>query len=171
MSDADAPADHATAHPAASPLHARIRADLTEAIRARDGVRTATLRMALTGLRAEEVAGTQARALSEDDVLAVLRKEAKKCREAAAAFDAAGRTEQADRERAELAVVESYLPARLGDDELAAVVAEEVAAAAEAGVGGPAAMGRVMKAVQVRVAGRAEGAKIAALVRARLAAG
>ena len=154
--------------PAASALHARLQGDLTEAMRARDEVRTATLRMALTSLCAEEVAGARARSLSEDDALAVLRREAKKRREAAAAFDAAGRSEKADRERAELAVVEGYLPAQLDDAALAALVAEEVDAAAAGGTVGPAAMGAVMKAVQARVAGRAEGGRVAALVRARL---
>jgi uncharacterized protein YqeY len=156
------------AHPLPSALHARLQADLTEAIRSRDGVRSATLRMALTSLRSEEVAGASARALSEDDVLAVLSREARKRREAAAAFDGAGRGGLADRERAELAVLEAYLPAQLGDDELAAIVTEEVAAAAAQGACGPSAMGKVMKAVQARVAGGAEGGRVAALVREQL---
>jgi len=166
MSDADTPG----VRPTASPLHARLQSDLTEAMRARDEVRVATLRMALSSLRVEEVSGPQARSLSQDEALAVLRREAKKRREAAAAFDGAGRPEKADRERAELAVVESYLPAQLGQDELTAIVAQEVAAAVQAGARGQAAMGTVMKAVQARVAGRAEGGRVAALVRARLAA-
>lgn len=151
-----------------SPLHAKLHADLTEAMRSRDDVRVATLRMALTSLRAQEVAGTSAKSLSEDEVVAVLRREAKKRREAAEAFDAAGRSEKADRERAELAVVEGYLPAQLSEDDLAAIIAQEVSAAAERGATGRAAMGQVMKAVTARVAGRADGGRVAGLVRAAL---
>lgn len=151
-----------------SPLHARLHSDLTEAMRSRDDVRVATLRMALTSLRAQEVAGTSAKSLNEDEVVAVLRREAKKRREAAEAFEAAGRGEKADRERAELAVVESYLPAQLSEAELSAIIGEEVSAAAARAVVGRAAMGQVMKAVTARVAGRADGGRVAALVRAAL---
>lgn len=150
-------------------LTARLRTDLTEAIRSRDELTAATLRMALTAVRAEEVAGTTARTLDDDEVVAVLGREVKKRREAATAFEGGGRADRAARELGELAVLQRYLPQQLGDDELAALVAEEVAAAAAAGASGPAAMGRVMKAVQPRVAGRAEGGRVAAAVRAALA--
>ena len=149
-------------------LKARLQADLTEAIRSRDDVRSATLRLALTAWRTEEVAGSQARELDDAEGIAVLGREAKKRREAAEAFDGAARPDRADRERAELAVLVAYLPAQLDDDALAAVIAEEIAAAAATGATGMAAMGRVMKAVQTRVAGRADGARVAADVRRRL---
>jgi uncharacterized protein len=151
-------------------LKARLRSDLTEAIRARDEVTSATLRMALTAVRAQEVSGHTARELDDPEIVAVLGKEAKKRREAAEAFDAASRPDLAERERAELAVLDSYLPAQLPDDELAALVAAEVAAAAAGGWTGMAAMGRVMKALQPRVAGRAEGGRVAAEVRRQLEA-
>ncbi len=150
-------------------LKARLQADLTEAIRSRDELRAATIRMALTAVRSEEVAGTVARELADDEVVAVRTREAKKRREAAVAFDGAARPEKAARERDELGVLQGYLPAQLSDDELVALVAEEVAAAAAAGATGMPAMGRVMKAVQPRVAGRAEGGRVAAEVRRQLA--
>jgi uncharacterized protein len=150
-------------------LKARLQSDLTEAIRGRDELRTATIRMALTAVRAEEVAGATARELSEAEVITVLTREAKKRREAATAFDDAGRPEKAARERDELVVLQDYLPAQLSDDDLVALVAEEVAAAAAAGASGMPAMGRVMKGVQPRVAGRAEGGRVAAEVRRQLA--
>lgn len=152
-------------------LKQRLQSDLTEAIRSRDEVTAATLRMALTAIRSGEVAGTVARELSDDEVLAVLGKEGKKRREAATAFADAGRAEQSARELAELAVLEGYLPQQLSDDDLAALVTAAIADAAASGATGMAAMGRVMKAVQPQVAGRAEGGRIAAEVKRQLAAG
>ena len=145
-----------------------MREDLTAAMRARDEVTTATLRMAMTAVKSAEVAGTSARELSQDEVLAVLRTEVKKRREAAEAFAAAGRSESAERERAEEQVLVAYLPQQLSDENLTAVVAEEVAAAAAAGKTGRGAMGAVMGAVPGRVAGRAEGGRVAAEVRRQL---
>ena len=149
-------------------LKERLRADLTDAMRARDQVRLRTLRMALTAITNEEVAGSGPRELSDDDVLKVLAREAKKRREAADAFAAAGRAEQAEAERAEGEVLAGYLPAQLSDEELASLVA---AAVAETGAAGLPGMGKVMKAVTPRVAGRADGARVAAEVRRQLAAG
>jgi uncharacterized protein YqeY len=149
-----------------SALKATLRDDLTTAIRERDDVRVATLRMVLAAITNEEVAGDVARELSDDDVQAVLRREAKKRREAATAFADGGRPERAERERAELAVVEGYLPAQLDDAGLAELVA---AAIRDTGAEGPKAMGQVMKAVQASVAGRAEGGRVAAEVRRQLA--
>ena len=143
----------------------RLRSDLTAAMKARDEVTVRTLRMALTSVTKEEVAGSSARELSDDEVLAVLTREAKRRREAADAFAAAGREEQAAAERAEGAVLDAYLPAQLTDGELGELVA---AAIEETGASGPRAMGQVMKAVTPRVAGRAEGARVAAEVRRRL---
>ena len=146
-------------------LKERLRTDLTAAMKARDELSAATLRMALTAVTTEEVAGKQARVLSDDEVLTVLTREAKKRREAAEAFDGAGRAELAARERAEGEVLAGYLPAQLADDELAELVR---AAIAETGADGPKAMGPVMKVVQPQVAGRAEGGRIAAEVRRQL---
>ena len=143
----------------------RLRSDLTAAMKARDEVTVRTLRMALTSVTNEEVAGSSARELSDDEVLAVLTREAKRRREAAEAFAAAGRNEQAAAERAEGVVLDAYLPAQLTDAEIGELVA---AAIEESGASGPRAMGQVMKAVTPRVAGRAEGARVAAEVRRRL---
>jgi uncharacterized protein len=147
-------------------LKDRLRADLTAAMKARDEIRTRTLRMALTSVTNEEVAGNTAHELSDDDVLRLLTREARRRREAAEAFDGAGRTEQAAAERAEEQVLAEYLPAQLGDAELAAIVAEVIS---ETGASGMGAMGQVMKAVTPRVAGRAEGGRVAAEVRRALA--
>lgn len=142
-----------------------LREDMTTAMRARDKVRTATLRMALAAVTNAEVAGKEAKELSDDEVQQVIAKEAKKRREAAQAYDEAGRTELADSERAELAVLEEYLPTQLTDDDLAALVADAIT---ETGADGMAGMGQVMKAVQPKVAGRAEGGRVAAAVKRAL---
>lgn len=146
-------------------LKERLQSDLTAAMKSRDELRSATLRMALTAITNEEVAGKKARVLSDDEVLTVLTREAKKRREAAEAFDGAGRDELASRERAEGAVLAGYLPAQLSDDELADLVR---AAIAETGADSPKAMGQVMKALQPQVTGRAEGGRVAAEVRKQL---
>jgi uncharacterized protein YqeY len=146
-------------------LETRLHDDLTAAIRSRDEVVAATLRMALTAVKNEAVSGSEARELTDADVVAVLGREAKKRRESATAYDDANRPELADRERAELAVLEGYLPAQLTDDELAALVA---AAVAETGADSPRAMGAVMKVLTPRIAGRADGGRVAAAVRAAL---
>jgi uncharacterized protein len=147
------------------PLKEQLRADLTTAMKARDELRTATLRMALSAVSAEEVAGKEARELSDDDVQGVLRREAKKRREAAEAFGNAGRAEQAARELAEGEVLAGYLPAQLDDADLAAIVADVVT---RTGASGMKDMGRVMGAATGVVAGRADGGRIAAEVRRQL---
>lgn len=149
-------------------LKARLQADLNTAMKARDELTTATLRMALTAVTTEEVAGKQARQLSDDEVLKVLGREAKKRREAAEAFDTANRPELAQRERAEGGVLDRYLPAQLDDAELAALVTQAIA---EAGAAGPQQMGLVMKTVQPRIAGRADGRRVSDEVRRQLATG
>ena len=149
-----------------STLEQRLHDDLTSAIRGRDEVRSATLRMALTAVKNEAVSGTEARELSDADVITVLGREAKKRREAATAYDDAARPELAARERAELAVIETYLPAQLDDAELTQLVA---AAIAETGADSPKQMGQVMKVLTPRVAGRADGGRVAAAVKAALA--
>jgi uncharacterized protein YqeY len=147
-------------------LKDRIRADLNEAMRARDQVRLRALRMALTSITNEEVSGKSAKELSDDEIVKVLAREAKKRREAAEAFESAGRADKAADERAEGEVLSEYLPAQLADDELARLVA---AAIAETGASGMPAMGKVMKTVTPQVAGRADGARVAAEVRRQLA--
>lgn len=147
-------------------LKEKLQADLSAAMKARDEVRTRTLRMALTAVTNEEVAGRQARELSDDEIVKVLQREAKKRREAAEAFAGAGRADQAEAERAEGTVIEEYLPAQLSDEELSALVA---AAIAETGAEGPRAMGQVMKAVTPKVAGRADGRRVSGEVKRQLA--
>ena len=146
-------------------LKERLRADLNAAMRARDQVRMRTLRMALTSITNEEVAGASARDLSDEDIVKVLIREARKRREAAEAFGAAGRDEQAAAERAEGEVLADYLPAQLSDDELTALVSSAIA---ETGASGMQGMGQVMKMLTPRVAGRADGARVAAEVRRHL---
>ncbi len=146
-------------------LKARLEADLHAAMKARDELVTSTLRMAITAVRNAEVAGTQARQLSDDEVLAVLTKEAKKRREAAVAFGDAGRAELAAKERAEEEVLAAYLPAQLSDDDVAEIVRQALAAG---GFSGMSSMGPAMKAAQKAVAGRAEGGRVAAEVRRQL---
>ncbi|HEU5006518.1 MAG TPA: GatB/YqeY domain-containing protein [Jatrophihabitantaceae bacterium] len=146
-------------------LKARLQADLNTAMKARDELTTATLRMALTAVTTEEVAGKQARELSDDEVLKVLAREGKKRREAAEAYDAAKRSELAARERAEGEVLDRYLPAQLDDAELAELVRGAIA---ESGASGPQQLGAVMKIVQPKVAGRADGRRVSDEVRRQL---
>ena len=156
------------ADPTAS-LKDRLQSDLTEAIRSRNELRAATLRMALTAVKSEEVSGDVARTLSDAEVVTVLGREAKKRREAATAFAVAGRAQQAAREQDELGVLDSYLPAQLPDAELEAIVTAAVAEVTASGASGMAVMGKVMKLVQPQVAGRAEGGRVAAEVKRQLA--
>lgn len=147
-------------------LKNRLQSDLTQAMRERDELRLATLRMALAAVTNEEVAGKTARELSDDEVVRVLTREAKRRREAAEAFASGGRPELAEREQAEGRVLEDYLPAQLSDEELRDLVAGAIA---ETGAEGPRGLGAVMKVVTPRVAGRAEGGRVAAEVRRQLA--
>jgi uncharacterized protein YqeY len=148
-------------------LKERLRADLTDAMRSRDQVRLRTLRMALTSITNEEVSGATVHELSDEDIVKVLTREAKKRREAAEAYEAAGRADQAEAERAEGDVLAGYLPAQLSDEELASLVS---AAIAETGAAGRPGLGKVMKAVTSQVAGRADGARVAAEARRQLGA-
>jgi uncharacterized protein YqeY len=144
-----------------------LRADLTRSMKARDALRSSTLRMALTAITTAEVSGKQARELSDDQILDVLISEAKKRREAASAYDEAGRTDLANKERAESAVLAEYLPKPLGDDELTAIVARAITDTGAA-ADGLTAMGKVMGTVQPQVKGRADGSVVAAEVRRQL---
>jgi uncharacterized protein len=150
---------------AVSTLKARLESDLHDSMKARDELVTSTLRMAIAAVRKEEVAGVAARELSDDEVLTVLTREAKKRREAAVAFADAGRAESADKEKAEEAILARYLPAQLSDEELTGIV---TAALVQVGATGKAQMGPAMKAAQAAVAGRAEGGRVAAEVRRQL---
>ena len=152
-----------------SALKDQMQSDLTAAMRAQDELTMATLRMALSAVTNAEVAGKEAKELSDDEVVVVLTSEAKKRREAAESFAAAGATDRAEREQAELGVLQRYLPEQLSDDEVRAIVAEAVARVAAEGSSGPAAMGAVMKIVTPQTRGRADGGQVAALVKAALA--
>ncbi|HEX4977019.1 MAG TPA: GatB/YqeY domain-containing protein [Nocardioides sp.] len=150
-----------------SDLKDRLRTDLTAAIKSRDEVRSSTLRMALTAITNAEVAGKSARELTDEDVVGVLAAEAKKRREAAEAFDDAGRDESAAKERAEAEVLADYLPAPLTDDEVRALVASTIDSLGVRGEG-MKAMGRVMGVLTPQVKGRADGGTVAAEVRRQL---
>ena len=148
-----------------SQLKDRLQSDLTTAMKSRDELRTATLRMALTAVRMEEVSGKSARELDDAEVVTVLGRESKKRREAAEAFDGAGRPDRADRERAEGEVLAGYLPAQLSDDDLRDLV---TAAITETGAEGRRGIGAVMRVVSPQTTGRAEGGRVAAEVRRQL---
>lgn len=147
-------------------LKQRLQNDLTEAMRARDEVRLAVIRMALTAVTNQEVAGKQARELSDDDVRKVLSRELKKRVEAAAAFDDVNRHERAASERAEATVLQEYLPAQMSDDDLSALVASVIADLSAEEV---PSIGAVMNAAQAKVAGRADGGRTATEVKRQLA--
>jgi uncharacterized protein len=151
-------------------LKERLRTDLTAAMKARDQLRASTLRMVLTSITNAEVAGKVARELSDEQVVDVLAAEGKRRREAATAFDEAGRGEMADKERAEAAVIAEYLPAQLSAEEITSIVRSAVDSTGAAGEG-MRAMGKVMGVVQPQVKGRADGAQVAAEVKHQLGAG
>jgi uncharacterized protein YqeY len=150
-----------------SDLKDRLRADLTAAIKARDEVRSSTLRMVLTAITNAEVAGKEARELSDDDIIGVLSSEGKKRREAATAFADGGRPEMAAKETAEAAVIADYLPEQLSDLEIADLVTSAIAQTGAAGEG-IKAMGKIMGVVTPQVKGRADGGAVAAEVRRQL---
>ena len=143
----------------------RLRAELTEAIRSRDEVTSGTIRMVLTAITNEEVAGKEARVLSDDEVITVLSREAKKRREAADAFETAGRADRAELEKAEGVVIAKYLPAQLSLDEIKRMIADAIVST---GAAGPADMGKVMGAVKPLIAGKADGSVVSTLVKEAL---
>ena len=150
-------------------LKSKLHEDLNAAIKARDELRSSTLRLTLAAIQKEEVAGKEKRELSDDEVLKVITKEAKKRREAADAFTQGGRAESAEREKAEGEILATYLPKQLSEEELNDIVAQAVEEAKAAGAEGPRAMGAVMKIVNPKVAGQAEGGRVAASVKKLLA--
>lgn len=145
-----------------------IKADLTTAMKAREEATTSTLRMVLAAITNAEVAGDEAVTLDDNQILGVLQAEAKKRSEAVQIYADAGRAEAAAKERAELAIIERYLPAAISEDELNTIIADEVAKAKAAGAEGGKAMGVVVKAVRERAGSGADGARIAAAVKAAL---
>jgi len=149
-------------------LKEKLQNDLTDAMRARDEIRSSTIRMILTSIKNEEVAGKEARELNDAEMITVLSREAKKRREAAEAFDQAGAKNRADQERAEGVVIGEYLPKQLTEDEIKSLIA---AAMAETGASTSAQMGLVMKSLQPKIAGKADGGLVSSLVRAALAGG
>ena len=142
--------------------------DLTEAIRSRDELKSGTIRMLLTAITNEEVAGKAAKVLTEPEIITVLSREAKKRREAAEAFAAGGREDRAEREKLEGELITTYLPAQLSEDEIKKLIADAIA---QTGASGPAGMGQVMKIVSPQTQGKADGGTVSALVKAALTGG
>jgi len=149
-------------------LKEKLQNDLTASMRARDEVRSGTIRMILTAIKNEEVAGKEARELSDAEVITVLSREAKKRREAAEAYEQAGAADRAANEKAEGAIIAEYLPAQLSEQEIKDLIA---AAIAEIGASGPQQMGLVMKSIQPKIAGKADGGVVSSLVKAALSGG
>jgi uncharacterized protein YqeY len=150
-------------------LKEQLHTDLTAAIKAKDSLTSGTLRMVLAAITNEEVSGKEARVLNDQDMIMVLNREAKKRKEAATAYDEAKRPELADKERAELGIIQTYLPAALSDEDLVKIIASAVSEVAASGTTGPSAMGAVMKLVSPQVSGRADGGAVAAAVKSALA--
>jgi len=149
-------------------LKEKLQNDLTDAMRSRDELRSSTIRMVLTAIKNEEVSGKEARELSDAEIITVLSREAKKRREAAEAFEQAGANDRAATEKAEGVVIAEYLPKQLSESEIKDLIA---AAIKESGAATPAQMGLVMKALQPKIAGKADGGTVSALVKAALTGG
>lgn len=149
-------------------LKEKLQSDLTESMRNRDEIRSSTLRMILTAIKNEEVSGKEARDLSDAEFITVLSRESKKRREAAEAFDQAGAKDRADTERAEGVIIAEYLPKPLSEAEVKDLIASAIK---ETGANSPAQMGLVMKSLQPKIAGKADGALVSSLVKAALAGG
>ena len=149
-------------------LKEKLQSDLTQSMRDRNELRSGTIRMVLTAIKNEEVSGKEARELSDAEVITVLSREAKKRREAAEAFEQAGAKERADIEKAEGEIIATYLPAQLSESEIKDLIK---AAIAETGASGSQQMGLVMKSIQPKIAGRADGGLVSSLVKAALSEG
>ena len=149
-------------------LKEKLQTDLTSSMRNRDEVRSSTIRMILTSIKNEEVSGKEVRELNESELITVLSREAKKRREAAEAFDQAGAIDRAETERAEGAIIAEYLPKQLTEDEVKELIESAIK---ETGANSPAQMGLVMKNLQPKIAGKADGALVSSLVKASLAGG
>jgi len=149
-------------------LKETLQSDLTEAIRARDELKSGTIRMVLTAITMEEVSGKEARTLTDTEIITVLSREAKKRKEASEAYAEAGRADRADREKAEGEIIALYLPTQLTSEEIEEMIAEAIA---ETGATGPAGMGLVMKIISPKIAGKADGGSVSGLVKAALTGG
>ena len=149
-------------------LKEKLQSDLTDSMRNRDEIRSSTLRMILTSIKNEEVSGKEARELNDAELITVLSREAKKRREAAEAFDQAGAKDRADTERAEGSIIAEYLPKQLSEDEIRELISSAIR---ETGASSPSQMGLVMKSLQPKTAGKADGALVSSLVKAALAGG
>ena len=145
-----------------------LRGDLTEAIRSRDELKSGTIRMLLTAITNEEVAGKQSRTLTEPELITVLSREAKKRREAAEAFTEGGRLDRAEREKLEGEFITTYLPTQLSSDDLKQLISDAII---QSGATGPSGMGQVMKIISPEIAGKADGGTVSALVKAALTGG
>jgi uncharacterized protein YqeY len=152
-----------------SSLKDQIQKDLTDSIRAKDSLRSGTLRMVLSAITNEEVSGKEAKILTDQDLITVLNREAKKRKEASTAYVGAKRQDLADKEDAELAIIQNYLPEALSAEQLAQIIADAVSQVKAAGQSGPSAMGAVMKIVTPQVTGRSDGGQVAAAVKSALA--
>jgi len=148
-----------------SALKEKLQSDLNGAIKSRNTIVAETIRMVLSAITNEEVAGKEKRELSDAEVITVLTREAKKRREAAEAFENGGRADRAAAERAEGEVIASYLPEQLSEDEIKKLISETIAAV---GAAGPADMGKVMGSLKAKVAGKADGALVSSLVKEAL---
>ena len=146
-------------------LKEKLQADLTEAIRGRDEVKSGTIRMLLSAITNEEVAGKTAKVLTDAEIITVLSRETKKRREAVEAFTAAKRDDLANKEKAEAAVIAQYLPEQLSEAEIKKMIADAIT---ETNAAGPAGMGLVMKVLQPKIAGKADGGIVSALVKSAL---
>ena len=147
-------------------LKEKLQADLTDAIRSRNEVVSGTVRMLLAAITNEEVAGKAAKVLTDAEIITVLSREAKKRREAFEAYTQAKRDDLASKEKAEAAVIANYLPEQLSEDEIKKLIQ---AAINETGASGSAGMGLVMKVLQPKIAGKADGGVVSGLVKAALA--
>jgi len=143
-------------------LKEKLQADLTDAIRARDEVKSGTVRMLLTAITNEEVAGKTAKVLTDPEIITVLSRESKKRREAVDAYTEAKREDLANKEKAEGVIIAQYLPAQLSETEIKKMIADAIA---ETNAAGPAGMGLVMKVLQPKIAGKADGGLISSLVK------
>ena len=147
-------------------LKEKLQTDLTQAIRSRDELQSGTIRMLLAAITNEEVAGKAAKVLSDAEIITVLSREAKKRREAVEAYTQAKREDLANKEKAEAAVIAQYLPKQLSEDEIKKLIQEAIKST---GASGPSGMGLVMKQLQPKIAGKADGGLVSALVKAALA--
>ena len=147
-------------------LKEKLQSDLTDAIRSRDEVKSGTVRMLLAAITTEEVAGKAARVLNDSEIITVLSREAKKRREAVEAYTQAKRDDLANKEKAEAAVIALYLPEQLSEDQIKQMITEAIA---KTNATGPAGMGLVMKELQPKIAGKADGGLVSTLVKAALA--